>query len=84
MDTHEALEEHDKIIIDNLSDVDESVLTETEKIINSKEFKKSWRREVRISRNARIMFAVKKWLAKNYLALLSIVISVAAFIKSFF
>ena len=79
MDTHEALEEHDKIIIDNLSDVDESVLTETEKIINSKEFKKSWRREVRISRNARIMFAVKKWLA-----LLSIVISVAAFIKSFF
>ena len=65
MDIHELMKEYDQTAIDN-----------AEKILNSKEFKKLWRREVRRSENNKIKSKVKKFISENFIQLISILVAI--------
>ena len=81
---HEVLEEHDESIKNALSNIDPDTIAKTKEILNSKEFKKSFRKTNKPRKFRGFLLSSKKWLAFNILALLSLLITIAAFIKSFF
>ena len=80
----EALEEHDESVKKALSNIDQETLAKTKEILNSKEFKKSFHNTNKPRNFRSFILSGKKWLAFNILALLSLLITAAAFIKSFF
>lgn len=80
----EALEEHDESIKNALSNIDPDTIAKTKEILNSKEYKKLFRKTNKPRKFRRFLSFSKKWLAFNILALLSLLITIATYIKSFF
>lgn len=76
------------IALENKDDIycfiNEDNLKKLEEIFDSKEFRRNHRKNAIKKKISVVIKAVLKWLGENAISLLAILISLAAFIKSFF